>query len=114
MSPDITLEGLKDQVAELREELSDLNRRFLDEQLEAWGARLDELDIQLHLARMDARDDLRPLVERLQERLGSARADAGQLTGSASDAMKAARDAVQNAVTDLRSGMQEVLEKLRG
>ncbi len=113
MSPDITLESLKDQVAELREELTDLNRRFLEEQLEAWGARLDELDIQLHLGRMDVRDDLTPALERLQERLSSARTEAEQLRGNAGDAVKAAREAVQKALSDLRSGMQEVLEKLR-
>lgn len=113
MAEEPTVEDLKQQVQELRQEVADLNRRLLEDQVEAWRSRIDELDVQLHLAEMDARDEVAPLIDQLNDQWARARSQLDQWSDSAGDAVHTLRDGVQGALDDLRASLRQAVNQLR-
>ncbi len=100
--------------SELRSELAenvDAYRSAANEQLLAWRAGLDELRVQAHLAKMDARDELTILLDRVESRYHEA---TRQLRASASDSdLAPLRESLRGVFHDLRSAADHVTETLR-
>ncbi len=81
--------------------------------LDAWRSRIDELLVQLDLAAMDAREDIRSRIDGAENaylaarsRLSDARADAGSNLASA-------RQGVESLLSDLQQAYDSAVEALR-
>lgn len=106
---------LESHIAELQAELAETRRQLTDAQLDQWKGRIDELEVQMHLGRLDAEKQMEPVVEQLRNRWLDAReqvTQAGSAAASAaSDAFGALRQGVEQAMDQLREGARSARGK---
>ena len=89
MSDESTIDALKARIEQLEEEQDRLRQDLSRAQLDEWQGRLDDVGLQMHLATMDLRDKLQPIVERAQQELADARNRIDEGGSTASDAAAA-------------------------
>ena len=109
MSDDLTAERiarLEAHLAELQGELSETRRQLADAQLDQWKGRIDEIEVQMHLGRLDAEQQVEPVLEQLRNWWLDARE---QLTHASASASSAATD----AFSSLRQGVDKAMDQLR-
>jgi hypothetical protein len=98
--------GLEARIAELQTQLGETRRQLTDAQLDQWKGRIDELEVQMHLGRLDAEEQMEPLVEQLRNWWLDARE---QVATAGSAATSVAGDAFDS----LRSGVDQAMDQLR-
>lgn len=98
---------LEGRVAELTDELSATRKQLADAQLDQWKARIDELEVQMHLGRLEAEQQVQPVVDQLRDRWLDARDQIASASSAAGDVFGSLRSSVEAAMEDLRSGMRE-------
>lgn len=98
--------GLEAHIAELQAELAATRQQLTDAQLDQWKGRIDELEVQIHLGRLDAEQQMQPVLEQLRNWWLDARE---QLSHTGSAASSAAGD----AFSSLRSGVDKAMDQLR-
>ena len=107
------IDALELRLGDLQDEVDRVNRELVEAQLDAWKSRVEELELQVRLASMDARDDVAPLVEQLRNRWLDAREQVARAGGAASEALDSLREAVNQATDDLRSAVRSAVSSLR-
>jgi len=103
---DDRIAGLEARITELQTQLSETRKQLTDAQLDQWKGRIDELEVQMHLGRLDAEEQMEPVVEQLRNWWLDARE---QVTTAGSAASSAAGDVFDS----LRSGVEQAMEQLR-
>ena len=98
--------GLESRIAELQSELAETRRQLTDAQLDQWKGRIDELEVQMHLGRLDAEKQMEPMLEQLRNRWLDTREQVSQ-------AGNAAASAAGDAFSALRSGVEQAMDQLR-
>jgi uncharacterized coiled-coil DUF342 family protein len=103
--------ALEARIVQLQTQLSETRNQLTDAQLDQWKGRIDELEVQMHLGRLDAREQIAPIVEQLRNwwldarsQIGHARSQMGNATTTAGDAFSSLRTGVEEAMEQLRSG----------
>jgi hypothetical protein len=89
-----------------------MRRRLAETELDDWKARIDQLEVQAHLAKMDADDELDPLLEQMRNRLLDARAQFDKAGSAAGDALSTVTDGVRSAAKDLGDALAEAVRKV--
>jgi hypothetical protein len=112
MSDESTIDALKARIEQLEEEQDRLRQDLSRAQLDEWQGRLDDVGLQMHLATMDLRDRLEPIVQRAQNEIAEARSRIDQGTSTASDAAAAIRSGFEDAWNDLRAAFDDVKASL--
>jgi hypothetical protein len=118
-------DDLAARVAALEEQLTTLRQRLAETELDDWKARIDHLEVQLHLGEMGARDQIGPLVEQLRnrwldartqlDRVGDAAGGAvSNVSGAAGGAVSSVGDSVRGALYDLRRVLADAADRLTG
>lgn len=100
--------------SELRSELADNiddYRNAAAEHLEAWRAGLDEVRVRARLARMEARDELSTVLDRLESGYHEAARRLREETGE--NTLAAVRESLRGAFQNLRDAADRVSETLR-
>ena len=87
------------RVAALEEQLASLRQQLAESEIDDWKARIDHLEVQLHLGEMGARDQIAPLVEQLRNRWLDARAQLDRVRGAAGGAVSSVSEAAGGAVS---------------
>jgi uncharacterized protein YhaN len=87
-------QDLEARVHALEAQLDDLRRRLAENELDDWKTRIDQLEVQAHLAQMDARAQF--------DKAGNA---AGGALGTVTDGVRA-------AAKDLGDALAEALRKV--
>lgn len=98
------ISGLEARITELQTELSETRRQLTDAQLDQWKGRIDELEVQMHLGRLDAEEQMAPVVEQLRNWWLDAREQIGSAGSTAGDAFSSLRSGVEQAMDQLRTG----------
>ena len=109
----MTDEGLEARLQALEERFDDLRRRLAESELDDWKARIDHLEVQAHLAQMEAdgqlaaarRADAQPLARR-EEPVRSSRIRRGRR------ASRTVADGVRTAAKDLGDSLADALKKV--
>jgi chromosome segregation ATPase len=99
------IKDLEAQLTDIKQEQAQLNKDLVEAQLDQWKGRIDELEVQMHLGRLEADDTMQPLIEQLRNRLLDARQQVDRTTSAAGDAIGALRSGVEQAMDDLRSAI---------
>lgn len=107
--PQDRLDVLERQVGELREELARVNRELVESQLEAWRSRVEDLELQAHLARMDATDEVTSVLSVLRERWVEARDQVLSAGAPAGEALDSLRSGVEQALDEVRSALRNAV-----
>jgi len=105
-------DDLNRRIEALEAKVAQLNRDLLESQLDEWKARIDALEVQMHLGQMEARDEVRPLVEQLRNRWLDAREQFDRAGSAAEEALATLREGIRKAVADLRGAMDDAAAKL--
>lgn len=105
-------EELGRRVEALEAQVAQLNKDLLESQLDEWKARIDALEVQMHLGQMEAREELNPLLEQLRNRWLDARQQFDKAGSAAGEAVATLREGIRKAVADLRAALDEATAKL--
>lgn len=105
-------ESLEARVHALEADLEALRRRLAESELDEWKARIDQLEVQAHLAKMDGDDQLQPLLEQMRNRLLDARAQFDKAGSAAGGAIGTVTDGVRSAAKDLGDAFAEAVRRL--
>lgn len=103
---------LEERLAALETQQAELRTQLAKAQVEAWKGRVDDLDVQAHLAGMELRDRFKPTIEALQNRLLDARRDLASTGGQVGDAAASVADGVRVALDDLVEGLRDARAEL--
>jgi hypothetical protein len=108
----MTDEGLEARLQALEERFDDLRRSLAESELDDWKARIDHLEVQAHLARLDADGQLAPLVEQMRNRWLDARSQFDRAGSVAGDAVTTLADGVRSAAKDLGDSLADAVKKV--
>ncbi len=92
---DVAMSGTSEAVEALREEVARLDRkvdalsvRMTDMVMKGWEARIDQLQVQAALGRMEVQDDLEPRIERLRKAFEAARIQLSPIPSMVGDVLE--------------------------
>lgn len=100
------IEALEARIAELEEHAAET-------ELARYRGRLDDLGVQAALARMEARDDVRSTLDRLEGLWSEARRQLDHLRSESRETGRGLTEGIRNAAGDLRSGFEDATATLR-
>ena len=105
-------DDLEARVHALETQLDDLRRRLAESELDDWKARIDQLEVQAHLAQMEADDQLQPLLDQMRNRWLDARSQFDKAGNRAGDAVQTVLDGVRSAAKDLGDALYDAVKKV--
>lgn len=108
-----TTQELEARVASLENQVDQLNKDLLDTQLDDWKARIDSLEVQMHLGSMEARDELNPLLEQLRNRWLDAQELLDKAGSAAGDALSSLSDGARKAFRDLTHALDDAVDRMK-
>lgn len=112
MSTEERIARLEGQIEELRTRQSELHHQLAQAQLDQWQGRVEDLEVQLHLASMDANDRATALMQQVRARWAEGRRQLDDATTTVSSIGGTLRDGLEKAVRDLRQAILESKNKL--
>lgn len=106
------IQALEEQMEALRAEQDELNRQLAQAEADRWQERIDDLEVQLHLARMDANQKVGELLQQLRHRWAAGRAQIERRSSAATEGVEAVRDTLRTAFEDIRKAILETTHKV--
>lgn len=94
--------ALEAQIEDLEGQLTELRAQLARAELDQWRGRIDDLEVQLHLGSLEARDQLAPLVEQLRSAWLDARERVSDGAATTSDVASTLRQGLENAMYEIR------------
>ena len=82
----------------------------LKSEIDQWQARIDAAKLQMHLGAREARDKLRPHVEKLEQDLGRVKASWAQLEKSSENAWKDTQHGLRISLLALRRSYDKAIQ----
>jgi TolA-binding protein len=98
---------LEARIEALQTKQAALHQQLTDAQIEQWQARIDDLEVQVHLGAMEANQKLAPLMDQLRNTWIEARAQLEDKAETASSVADTLRTGVENAYRELRKAVLE-------
>jgi hypothetical protein len=108
----MTDEALEARLHALEAQLDDLRRRLAESELDDWKARIDHLEVQAHLAQLEADGHLAPLLDQMRNRYLDARSQFDRAGSAAGGAVSTVADGVRNAAKDLGDALADAVKKI--
>lgn len=112
MTTEERIAKLEAKIDALQAKQAALHQQLNDAQIEQWQARIDDLEVQVHLAAMDARDRLSPMLDRLRGTWLEARTQLEGRTETAATVADTLRIGLESAYRDLRTAVIEARNKV--
>ena len=95
----------RERIDALQAEIVGLRMELARTRIEQWAGRLDDLELQFHLGRMEADERLSAALADVRHRIATARARAESRGEAAEEAVEAVTSGVEHAFDDLRQAM---------
>lgn len=95
----------RERIDALQAEIVGLRMELARTRIEQWAGRLDDLELQYHLGRMEADERLSAALADVRHRIAKARARAESRGEAAEEAVEAVTSGVEHAFDDLRQAM---------
>ncbi len=96
---------LEDEREKLYDKQTELHKQLAKAQLDQWQARIEDLEVQMHLGAMEANDKLAALMRQVRERWSDARRQFDEAASTASDVADTVRTSLEKAIDELRKGL---------
>jgi hypothetical protein len=107
MENDERIAKLEARIEALQTKQAALHKQLTDAQVDQWQARIDDLEVQVHLGAMEANQKLAPLMEQLRNTWIDARAQVEDKAEMATTVTDTLRTGVENAYRELRNALVE-------
>jgi len=111
MTTEERIARLEGQIEELRSRQSELHQQLAQAQLDQWQARVEDLEVQLHLASMEANDRVAVLMQQLRNRWAEVRGQLDGATATATSIGGTLREGLEKATRDLRQALLDSRNK---
>lgn len=105
MAENDRIKKLEAQIERLEARQSELYEQLAEARLDQWKARLEDLEVQMHLGAMETNDRVTALVQRARDRWDDAKSRLSGATSVASDVFESVRTGVESALNDLRQAL---------
>lgn len=112
MTTEDRVNQLESQINDIQAYQADLRKQLAQAQLDQWRARIEDLEVQMHLAAMEANDKLTTLMSQLRDRWTDTRRRYEDGVTTASSVKDTLRTGLEKAFEDLRSALLESKAKL--
>lgn len=112
MTTEERIARLEGQIEELRTRQSELHQQLAQAQLDQWQGRVEDLEVQMHLAAMEANDKAADLMQQVRSRWADVRKQVEGATSTATSIGGSLREGLEKAVRDLRKALLESRNKL--
>lgn len=112
MTTEDRVNELERQIDELQAHQSDLRKQLAQAQLDQWRGRIEDLELQMHLAAMEANDKLTTLMSQLRDRWTDTKRRYEESITTASSVADTMRTGLDKAIEDLRAALLESKAKL--
>jgi chromosome segregation ATPase len=96
---------LEAQIDKLEGEQRRLREKLTEAQVEQWQGRIEDVEVQSHLAALEAQDRLGPLREDLRNQWLDVKTQLGHSKDTAADVIDTVRDSVESAIKALRDAV---------
>ncbi len=100
-------EPFERQVDHLSRQVAEMMSFMAGSQLDQWMARIEDLELQASLARMELREEAGPRIEDLKGRLETARTELATAGDKAGDVWGVLSEGVRAAFADLKAAFEE-------
>ncbi len=104
---------LEAQIEKLEARQSDLYEQLAEARLDQWKARLEDLEVQMHLGAMDTNERISALVQRARDRWDDAKSRLTGATAVASDVFESVRAGIDSALNDLRQALVDARKQAK-
>lgn len=108
---DARITRLQEQIERLEAEQRTLREKLTAAQVEQWQGRIDDIELQTHLASMEANDRVTTVRDELRKQWHDATTQIASSTHAASDVVDSVRDGVERAIRNLREALVEATQK---
>jgi hypothetical protein len=106
------IKTLEDQMAALKSEQDELRKQLAQAEVDRWQERVDDLELQVHLAAMETNERVSGLLQQIQHRWAVGKAQIEWRSSAAAEAAEAVRDSLRTAFTDIRKALIESTHKI--
>ena len=107
MDNDERITQLENQIEQLKARQAELHKELTSAQLDHWKGRVDDLEVQMHLAAMDGNERLAALTDELRRRWDTFRVQIESTSATASDVALALRAGLEGAYREVRKALLE-------
>jgi len=113
MTPEARIERLEAQLERLEEREAELRRQLMEAQVDQWRARIEDLEVQAHLAAMDTSDKVTELLEQTRARWREAKAELLRPAELAGDVVDTVRNGIEDGLDEIRNALVEARDLAR-
>lgn len=108
---DSRITKLQERIDRLETEQNALREKLTAAQIEQWQGRIDDMELQAHLASMDANDRVTNLRQELQRQWQDAKRQVAMSKHTASEVVETVRDGIEGAIRNLREALVDARHK---
>jgi chromosome segregation ATPase len=112
MTTEDRMTQLERQIDELQAHQADLRKQLAQAQLDQRRGRIEDLELQIHLAVMEANDKLTTLMSQLRDKWADSRRRYEESITTASSVADTLGTGLEKAIEDLRTALLESKAKL--
>ena len=112
MTTDDRIAKLEAEIGKLQEKQAELQQELTKAQIDQWQARLEDLEVQMHLGAMESSDRLTALMDQLRGRWTDARRQLEGTIATASTVADTLRAGLEGAFGEVRKALLESRRKL--
>ena len=105
MTPEERIARLEGQIERLEQREAELRKQVAAAQLDQWYARIEDLEVQVHLGAMETSDRVSSLVQQLHKRWADAKAQVDGAASAAAEVVDSARSGIERAIQDVREAL---------
>ncbi len=111
MTTEDRISKLEAQINRLEEREAELREKLVQAQIDQWHGRIEDLEVQAHLAAMDTGDRVTALIEQVRARVRDVRGQVGGAADSVAERLEAGRSSIEGLLRDLRQGLIDAKDK---
>ncbi len=105
MTNEERIANLENQITKLNRKQSELRQQLTKTQVEQWQARIDDLQVQVHLGAMETNDHLNTLIDQFGSRWATARTQMEDASATATEVGDTLRVGLENAYGEIRKAL---------
>lgn len=111
MTTEERISQLEAQITRLEEREAELREQLVQAQIDQWHGRIEDLEVQAHLAAMDTGDRVSALIDQVRARVRDVRGQVGSAAGTVSERVEAGRSSIEGLFRDVRQGLIDAKDK---
>jgi predicted nucleic acid-binding Zn-ribbon protein len=112
MTTEERIAKLEAQIDKLHARQAELYEQLTKAQIDQWQARIEDLEVQMHLGAMETNDKVTALMDQLRSKWADARRQFDDAASTASSVADTVRTGLEKAFRELRKALLESKTKL--